>query len=783
MISKIAHWAIQYRKVNIVFHLVLVGVFATGLAKLEFDTNMEIWFERDAPALKAFKRLNDSFGDHEMVLLLIEDREHGVFSPQALQTIGRLSQGLENTPHVNRVQSLITHQSIKGSSDSLLIEDLFDLKNFPPSNEQLEQIKKEVLSDSLAVGSIVNASGTVAAMVGRIDHQEGSFLYKVEVAEHLMPIIESEQLRSGYEIFVGGAPMVDYAFYFYAMQDNKTLLPILYLLVVVVLFLVFRAWRGVVFSLFVVAVTTVVTMGGIALSGVRVNGMLAMVPMLLVAVCIADAVHVVVVFYEKLRYGGNRKHAAIEAIEDIFVPCFLTSVTTAIGFASLSLSPMPPLLYYGLFCSAGVLAAFEVSIVFLPGLLSIGRDYDVETGEAKGLGRVTSGGMTLAFLRSMKSLAKQYPRAVVGWCTAATVVFLAGALLLKTETVVIEFFRESSPVRYHADAIQERLGGVTNLELFIDSGEEDAVKNPRLLRDVEKVQQYLDSIPEVSKTVSVVDFIKRMNQALNGEDPAFYRVPDDRSYVAQLLLLYSLSDPTEDLSDLVDYPYQLTRVTARVPYLSSQRNLEIVEDLDDFMKRETPSLDATLTGMIALFNGMGVSIYETLKTSFLMTVVTITLVIGLAFRSVRTALLSLVPNVLPIVWVLGLMGYARIRLDVGTVMVAGIAIGIAVDDSIHFLSRYSKARRRGLDVDGAIDYVIQHSGRAIVFTSVILTGGFWMLTFAQFLPMAYFGLIAGVTIVIALLADVLLLPAILYLNQPMLESKTSSSRDSEGMAA
>lgn len=783
MISKIAHWAIHYRKVNIVAHLILVGVFAIGLMRLEFDTNMEIWFEQDAPALKAFKQLNESFGDHEMVLLLIEDRENGVFSQKALETISRLTKELENTPHVNRVQSLITYQSIKGDADSLLIENLFDSNDFPPSNEQLEQIKNEVLSDALAVGNIVNASGTVAALVGRIDHQEGSFLYKVEVAERLMPIIEAEQLRSGYEIFVGGAPMVDYAFYFYAMQDNKILLPILYLLVVTVLFFVFRAWRGVVFSLLVVAVTTAVTMGGIGLSGVRVNGMLAMVPMLLVAVCIADAVHIVVVFYEKLRHIGDRKRTAIEAIEDVFVPCFLTSVTTAIGFASLTLSPMPPLLYYGTFCSAGVLAAFEVSIVLLPGLLSIGRDYDVTSGEARGLGKVASGGMTLAFLRNMKSLAKRHPGRVVGWCAAATVVFLAGALLLRTETVVIEFFRESSPVRYHADAIQKRLGGVTNLELFVDSGEEDAIKNPRLLRDVEKVQQYLDSIPEVSKTVSVVDFIKRMNQALNNEDSAFYRIPDDRNYIAQLLLLYSLSDPTEDLSDLVDYPYQLTRVTARVPYLSSQRNLEIVEGLNDFMKRETPHLKATLTGMIALFNGMGISIYETLKTSFLITIVTITLVIGLVFQSVRTAALSLAPNVLPVAWVLGLMGYAGIRLDVGTVMVAGIAIGIAVDDSIHFLSRYSEARRRGLDIDGAIDYVVQHSGRAIVFTSVILTGGFWMLTFAQFLPMAYFGLIAGVTIIIALFADVLLLPAILYLIEPLPESAAKSSRDSEGMAA
>ncbi|MCB0221470.1 MAG: MMPL family transporter, partial [Chrysiogenetes bacterium] len=304
------------------------------------------------------------------------------------------------------------------------------------------------------------------------------------------------------------------------------------------------------------------------------------------------------------------------------------------------------------------------------------------------------------------------------------------------------------------------------------------------------------TIPEVSKTISVVDFVERLNKSLHAERPEFDRVPvqadfepggaevkyleetateeelaiaketgtiSAKDYIAQILLLYTIQDPKEDLTDMVDYPYENARISARIPFLGQSRSVQIVKDIENYISTTFPGLQHGVTGLLVLYNNMGDYVNRTLRESFLMAVVIIMIIIGIALGSPRWALLSVIPNIFPVIWVLGLMGFTGIPLDVGTVLVAGITIGIAVDDSIHFLSRYSQARKRGLGAQDAIAHVLRHSGRAIVFTSVILAGGFWMLVFAQFKPTAYLGLISGVTIVFALLADLLVLPAILYL--------------------
>lgn len=804
MIKRFARFVIGRRWLVIAANLVMFAFFAWKAMDIGFVMTPEIWFRPTDPARVTYDRLHEYFGDDEFVLAVIEDKERGIFHNKALATIERLTREIEDAPYVNKIQSITEFEWMHGEDDSLeidgLLRDEIDDNGFPLSEDAIEHAREVILNDDLAVSLLVNEEGTTAAVIGRVERVSETFTHKVELSEHLFNVFEKEEAESGYYIYYAGSPFIDYALFEYSLQDNQRLIPALYGLIILVLFIVFRRLSGVLYPLVVVMVTTVVVVGMIVVIDSALQTMTAMLPMLLIAVCIANSIHVIVDYYERLHQVGGRRETAVLTIEDMFMPCFLTSLTTCIGFASITTSDMPPVNEYGALAAFGVALAFVVSITLLPALLTFGRlprdfrdkdkPHHLHPDEAGYKDR------TLATLQAMDRFVRARPKAVLAGTFALLALSCWGISMIRTETVAIEFFQGSSPIRQNTYAIEDQMGGVANIEVIVDSGEEDGVKDPQFLQKMSAIENYLADVPEIPKTISVVDFIERLNRSMHGERKSFDRIPvqedfkpggaedqylqetateeelelanelppiSAKDYVAQLLLLYTLQDPKEDLTDMVDYPYQRARISARIPFLKQSRSVEIITNLQEYISEEFPGLQFGVTGLLVLYNNMGSYVEKTLQESFVMAVVIITAIIGLALRSIRWALLSIIPNVFPVIWVLGLMGFVGIPLDVGTTLVAGITIGIAVDDCIHFLSRYAQARKRGDDARTAIAYVLRHSGRAIVFTSVILAGGFWMLVFAQFKPTAYLGLISGITIVFALLADLLVLPAILYL--------------------
>lgn len=807
MIRRLAGLVVRFRGPIILLNLVLLGVSGYFAKDIEFINTPTIWFLPDDPTRVAYDKLRQTFGDNEFVLIAFDDKKNTVFSNKAIETIDRLTRMFEDAPNVTKVRSLTTFERIHGENDELDVQDAIDEDALPLAENELARARELVLGDDLARGLIVNDDGTTATIVGEVYTGDGGFENKIELIQHLRPLVKAEEERSGYRIFVTGSPAMDFAFMKAMIRDNTTLVPLSFALICVVLFIVFRRVAGVAFPMVVVGISTSAIFGLLVILGWKFNNLTGFLPLILLAVCIASSVHVVVNFYLRLKVIGNRKDAARETFSDLFTPCFLTSFTTAVGFGSLAISKMPPLQQFGTLAAVGVMLAFVVSLSFVPAILSFGRNREPAAAPDPAAhthyGDAGFRDRTLEILLRIEASVRNRPKRIL-WVTGGLLaVSVLGMLRLEIETVALEFFRKSNPIRVEVEAVQERMGAVQNIEVVLDAGREDGIKDPEVLREAKALQQHMETIPEVVKTIGLVDFIEQLNRALNNDDPAFEKIPEaadlrapevvektdefgepywedakgniywvkpvaatPEDYIAQLLLLYSIQDPKEDLSDIVDYPYRKTRVSARVPFLSSERSVAILNDIRGWAAGNLEHTTAEVTGLSALYGQMAVYVFETMTESFGIALLVITLTIGISLRAPRLALMSMIPNVLPILFSLGLMGLVGIRLDVGTAMIACITIGIAVDDTIHFLARYATAVRNGATQEEAITYVFTHAGRAIVFTSFILMGGFWALIFCSFLPMVYLGLIAGVTIFFALLCDLLVLPALIYVWNP-----------------
>jgi hypothetical protein len=486
-----------------------------------------------------------------------------------------------------------------------------------------------------------------------------------------------------------------------------------------------------------------------------------------------------VVQYFNLRgIGLDGPNAARETVRRLFKPCLLTSLTTAVGFLSLLAAPLAPLQEMGALTAIGVSIAFLLSVFSLPAALSYLKGDYAAYAVRRRTGRV------MAVVEGLPGFVRRRGVAVLVVAGAITVAAGFGIARLKVESNAIEFFRKSDPMRQVTEYIQDKVGGVGNLEVVVKAKEPGGIRDPEVLRGMDALETHLRSIGIVTDAFSVVDYLKEINQAMHGGDPAWHTVPESGDLVAQYLLLYGASSPREDLSNLVDLTQTTARVSARVKFASSTVYRRQVRELNGWLAANFPGqADVELTGLMMLYKNMGDYIITSQIRSFLVALVVITLTMALAFRSWRVGLLSMIPNVWPIAFTLGFMGWIGLRLDMVNAMVAAVAIGIAVDDTIHFIAKYIEAVDDDKNLLQAVAYAFHVSGRAIVFTSVILFAGFAVILRSTFLPSVWFALLAAITIVMALLADLFILPAIFIRYRPVFEERRRRNRKKAGVRA
>jgi hypothetical protein len=743
-----ATFCLTYRK-SVLFVLVCITAFSfMQLPALEFENAMDIWFLDDDPTYLTHREMVDTYASDELIVIGIEAPD--VFDPDVLELIDRMGAKLARAPHVEKIISLTTIESIEGRNDVLEIDDLIKM---PIAPEKLPAIRKKALANKLYVNNIVSAEGDFTVILARLPSIPGDFDYKIEAVEAVKEILAGEPDT---EFFLSGGAPIDYEFYALSEKDNVKISTLIIVAVTGALWFLLGSIGGVLLSIATVVLSVVWAHAWIAVFGAKLNMITTMMPGLLIAVGVADSMHVLVEYQNKLR-THNDKFAALHAVYiDLMGPLALTTLTTAIGLLSLSISKVQGIREFGFFSALGVVGAFVLSITMVPIIAS----YLPKPRRAGATDREAA--RSERGLERLHELTMTHGRSIVLVSAVIIIVAAIGAAQVKTESEFIEAFPDGYKSKVDTRKIEKELGGIITLDILLDTGEEGGTKDPAALAQLVAVEKHLLSEPSITQTQSMADMMKDMRRAFHGNDQSEYRLPESREEAAQYLLLYEMDAPDGDLNELTTYDYQHTRLTARALLDNSSDAYDISQRADAWIEANLAPLGitASVTGMVRLYAEMEVYIRSSLVRGFSLALFLIFLIFCLQLRSVGLGAIAMIPNVVPIIFSLGVMGYAGIALDTMTCMVASIAIGLAVDDSIHFVSRIRRRLNAGMDMRASLAAATVEVGRALVYTSITLCLGFGVMMVATFVGIFYFGLLCTLTVAVALIADLLLLPVV-----------------------
>ncbi len=754
ILNSFASSVIRFRLSVIFLSLLLIG-YAWYLSNgLNFNNSNEMWFLKDDKTLLNYKKLLEYFGDDEFIVIGIENKDKSpVFKRECIETIDKITEFLTDLDNVTKTQSLSKVEIITGAGDVLTVKKLF--KNFNLTPDEYKAKEKTALNDPLIQDLLITADGSFSLIYTRIQHIEGTIAHKVELSLKIQDFLDNIKNKKDYNFYLAGGPILDESFLTTHNKDQKFLIPLILIIIILIFFYSFRSISGVVLPIIVIIGTVILIRGFMALMNHDLNILNSIVPIIILAIGIADAVHILVDYYHEINLGRKSPQAAENSIINLFKPCFFTSLTTSISFLAFTTSRIVPLKELGQQAAFGVFVAFVLSITLLPALLSYLKEKYVRARE------ITQENIFYnLFLKIVKFTPGQNKKIILA-CGIITLIFIYYTFQVKVDANAMNYFKDSSPVRIDTQYIDSKIKGTLNVEFIIDAGENDGVKEPQFLQKIEKFQYFLQNTPEFGRVISILDFLKKMNQVMHEDEEAHYKLPETREEAAQYILLYSLSSPEEDLMDIVNYNYRFTRISVRVPIMDTSKYKLLVRRVEDFLQKELPSLSVNLTGLVILFNNIDRYILDSQITAFSLAFIVIFTMMILVFWSFKYGIISMIPNILPVLAASGAMGFLGINLEFGTVMVACVVIGIGVDDTIHYIGRYLRKRKQNHSRRESIQMALTESGKPIIFTSIILFFGFFTLLFASLKINIYFGLLVSIAILVALMADLIFLSAIL----------------------
>ena len=748
----------MFRRLTGVLHrpwallLVLGTLVPAGLlaGKLQTNNTVETFLVQGDPDLAFYRETIERFGGDRLVYLSVDFGGDGVFSVGSLRRLDEVTRAVAGVEGVARVTSLASTDAILDrdgwvESGPLMVE--------PPSTVgEVERIEEKVFASSLLPWFVSPDRGS-ALVVIEVDPELGPVeLNRTVVAIHGALERPPGGDPSGYAL--AGNPVFAEAIDRLNARDQKLFSGLMLALVLISSALWLRRLTLALLVVAVVLVTVTWTTGLLVASGHQSNWVVAIVSPLLFLIGVASAIHVLSYYRDVLPGATSRREAVAETLQRVAVPCLFTSLTTAVGFAALMANQIGPIQVFGGFASIGVLLAFVATLLVVPAGLSLRRKRD-----GKKARRGTREGRALHRLTFLDRLAQEHPGIVLAASAVVALAVIAGVHGLRVETNNLEYFRQDTPVVRHSLSIEETYGGSAPLDVVVDTGRPDGVIEPELLTALVAFQDRLEAIPGVARGISLADLTRDLHHAMAGADRTT-DLPDDLAMVDQLLLLPDAGM----VGRIVDTERRTTRVATRFAgaTLGLKQSRELLAQVQHAAD-ETLGEGARLTGSSLLFIRMDRYLVTGQVRSLAIVLVLLLVIMTGLYRSLRMGLLAMIPNVLPIAMMLGLMGWLDVPLDGLTAMIACIAIGIGVDDTIHYLHHLRHELGGAPDLSTAMSRTLAVVGRPIVFTSVVLTAGFGVFCFSDFLGTRNFGLLTGLTVMVALAADLLVLPAVLSL--------------------
>ncbi len=775
---------LAWRRLVVAVVAALCVGFGVLVAGLSFDADIEIWFLDEDPSLVTYKAFLERFEADEVMVLGIFAED--VFTPRILGALHEITEEGEALERTHRVRSLTNVKVLaRQGPGHVAVEAL--MASPPESAEEAAAIRAKAMASELLRDNLVPADGGGTAVVFELAAGHQDFDEKIAWVAEVRELVERHLPAEtpGVTWHLGGSPPLDEAFMRYSQRDFAIFGPVSTLMVALVMFLLFRRWSATVIPLVVVGVAALCTFGTMAAIGWKMNLMSSGLLALILAVGVADSVHVISDWYREVAAGRSTEDAVREAIAELLLPCLFTSMTTAAGFLSLSVTNLQPTREFGVLGAIGVTYAFVVSMTLVPILL---LHLPAPRAEAT---RDTLVGRWLARLAR--------PRRPALTLAISTLLVGLGAwslVLLSTEANPMNYFLPGDPVRVANESIDEGLGGSSSFEYLITT-EPGGLKKPEVLEPMHAFAERLETVPGVTRVLSVVDSLREARRLLtDGESDAVPGKADHPHLAAQLYLFLEGDD---DFTTYIQRDYAAARMTARIQLSNSGHITEMGDTLDTWRDELFAGSGATIepTGFIKLMGDMEHYLFESQIDSMSLAAVVITLMMFLLLRSLRLGLFSMIPNFTPILLGLSFMALSGIALDPGTIMIGSMAMGLVVDDTVHFLARLRRNLDRnkvtpeppGLEAAGeaagkgtpeaageaagdgdpladAIARTMAQTGRPIISTSFVLAAGFGVNVLGSFTPNVAFGLVSAIVILMAMVADLVMLPAALLVIRP-----------------
>jgi predicted RND superfamily exporter protein len=724
---------------------------AAAYARLNVENNLDAWFSASAPEFIRYREFRERFQTEETVFIVVHAPD--VFTPDVLARIDRISRALEELPQVTRVQSLTNIEDITGTAEGIQIDALVPTVN--SNGPALAALRERVLTDPFFPGTIVSRDGRTTVIVVEVAHASAAS------AAALVDAATATIGRNGAQdttFHVAGWLPVNVLMDRLTQLDVRRGLPITIVILALCLAVILRSLRAVLIINLAVVLAVLWTMGTFVLAGFQGTALtVSALPGIMLALTVAIAVHVVARFYEERIATPDPLQAMRQALPALTLPTFVTCATTAAGLESLLVAYAPPVRHLGLFSGIGMLYTFVICLTVVP-IMLVAFPPKRRSRPNPGLERM---------LVAVADFDARHYRSIVAASTVLAAIAVVGLTHLRPQGTNLHYLPDdSAPVRAMR-FIEDHFGGASPLEVTV-SGAADVVKQPATARAVAAVQDLLASYPTTTGTIAYTDLLKRMNRALNDGDPNAYRVPETTRGIAQQLLLYEISGGA-DLPQLVDVNgYDLARVRAfSTSFMGMDENERFFHDLSTRLAALVPAGDRPLTleitGDWPLWLRMNLSLLDTMKDSFLSSCIAVGVLMILLVRSVPLGLVAMIPNVLPVLLSMGALGWMGVELDFATVMMAGIALGIAVDDTVHYLARYREELAVDDDSTRAMRRCHATVGKGNVTACLVLFLGLGSMVASSFPPHRTFGVVIAITMAVAMAADLVLLPSLLHL--------------------
>lgn len=733
--------------------LVIAFITAVGAKNLVFRSDFQTFFDKDNPQLVAYELMQKVYNKSDNIAFVIAPEDGNVFTSKYLGALKTLTNESWQVPYSTRVESITNFQHTFSVNDDLIVENLVgDTKSLTSSD--LTRIRTIALNEPALVNKLISTSGHVSVVNVTVK------LPGVEPTDEMPEVaasvraIKERFLKSnpGTKVYLSGTVMLDVAFNEAATDDGETLIPLMFLIVVLTIGLMLRTITGTLTTVLVVFLSIVSTMGLAGWLGFYLSGPSSSAPTMILTLAVADCVHILTSMFYEMRQGVEKRKAIIRSLQVNLQPIFLTSITTAVGFLSMNYSDIPPYRDLGNMVAMGAMFAFMFSVTIFPALLMV---LPIKVKALK---------------EGKKDYMSQFSGFVIGkrklLLPLVSVAILGSTAFITNNELnddFVKYFDDSVPFKAATDFMQDNLSGLTILEVSVNSGKESGINDPQYLKALENFSDWMRQQSKTDHVNTITDTLKRLNQNMHGDDPEWHRLPNTQEMAAQYLLLYEMSLPYGlDLNNQINVDKSSVKITVTFTNLTSNELIGFENRINDWFRQHAPNYSLDIAGPSLIFAHMSQESISSMLTGTIVALFVISLILSVALKSGLYGVVSLIPNMLPAAVAFGLWGLVDGQVGMSLSVVLGMTLGIVVDDTVHFLSKYLRARREnGSDPEAAVRYAFGNVGRALWITTFVLVAGFSVLAQSTFKFNAYMGMLTAITIFIALIIDFLFLPPLL----------------------